>query len=130
MALNFQPLSLSFTILLISLNSVICGGGSGRLSVQQEIRQAANRKAEDLNLSNRGLTTLPHDIRQLTDLKVLRLNGNTLTELSPKIGQLTHLTELYLSDNQLSALPPEVGQLTHLHNNFRTQVANIHGGAE
>ena len=68
----------------------------------------------ELDLVRRGLTALPPDIVQLTDLEHLWLDDNQLTALPPEIGQLTNLQQLWLGGNQLTALPPEIGQLTNL----------------
>jgi GTPase SAR1 family protein len=79
------------------------------------LKQAAVREAvTSLDLSNKGLTELPPEIGQLTNLTKLVLRSNQLTALPPEIGQLTKLTTLYLSYNQLTALPPEIGQLAKL----------------
>ncbi|MEH1883019.1 leucine-rich repeat domain-containing protein, partial [Nostoc sp.] len=55
----------------------------------QIIEQAVRNNVTKLDLSGKGLITLP-----------------------PEFGQLTNLQTLYLSFNQLSSLPPEFGQLT------------------
>ncbi|MBN3911128.1 MAG: leucine-rich repeat domain-containing protein [Nostoc sp. NMS1] len=57
----------------------------------QIIEQAVRDKVTELDLSRKGLTTLP-----------------------PEFGQLTNLQSLDLSSNQLSSLPPEFVQLTNL----------------
>ncbi|AFY80496.1 COR domain-containing protein [Oscillatoria acuminata] len=80
----------------------------------QIIQQAAEDKVTALNLLWKGLTKLPPEIGQLSNLTVLDLSGNQLSALPPEIGQLSHLTGLYLWHNQLSALPPEIGQLSNL----------------
>jgi internalin A len=78
------------------------------------IAQAAREGRTELDLSERGISELPDEIGQLTNLTLLYLYGNQLTELPPEIGQLTNLTLLYLYRNQLTELPPEIGQLTNL----------------
>jgi internalin A len=80
----------------------------------QIIEQAAKEGWTELDLSEKGLTKLPLEIGQLTDLMDLNLEKNELTALPPEIGQLTNLRKLDLHDNQLTALPPEIGQLTNL----------------
>ena len=80
----------------------------------EAIEEAAARRRHVLNLSQRGLTTLPPEIGQLRNLLALDLSRNRLTKLPPEIGQLTKLAKLYLDYNQLDCLPPEIGQLTNL----------------
>jgi hypothetical protein len=67
-----------------------------------------------LNLSNAGLTYLPSEIGQLSQLAWLYLNQNQLTALPAEIGQLSQLLQLILNQNQLTALPAEIGQLSEL----------------
>jgi internalin A len=80
----------------------------------QIIAKAAKNNTTELDLSNRGLTTLPPEIGQLVNLRSLNLGGNQLSSLPPEIVQLTNLQSLNLYDNQLSSLPPEIVQLTNL----------------
>jgi internalin A len=79
-----------------------------------KIQQTVQRKAITLNLSHKGLTELPPEFEQLTQLLVLDLSYNQLTQLPSEIGQLTQLRWLFLDSNQLTQLIPELGQLTHL----------------
>jgi Ras of Complex, Roc, domain of DAPkinase/Leucine Rich repeats (2 copies)/Leucine rich repeat len=95
----------------------------GLTGLPPEIGQLTNLRT--LYLHNNQLTALPPEFGQLTNLQELWLNGNQLTALPPEIGQLTDLQTLYPHSNQLSALPPEIGQLTnlqelYLHNNELT----------
>lgn len=53
--------------------------------------QAADSGAESLDLSRLGVTSLPLEIGQLTNLTHLNLFDNQLTSLSPEIGHLTSL---------------------------------------
>ena len=75
--------------------------------VRQRIEEAAREGATVLHLSGEGLTVLPPEIGQLSQLDLLYLHVNQLTALPPEIGQLSQLTALWLSSNQLSALPPK-----------------------
>ncbi|WP_052435969.1 leucine-rich repeat domain-containing protein [Neochlamydia sp. EPS4] len=68
----------------------------------------------DLDLSGIGLTYLPPEIGQLSQLQKLELNQNQLTALPAEIGQLSQLQGLHLHQNQLTALPAEIGQLSQL----------------
>jgi internalin A len=80
----------------------------------QIIEQAVRDKVTKLDLSFKGLTTLPPEIGQLANLQTLYLYNNQLSSLPPEFGQLTNLQTLQLNRNQLSSLPPEIGQLTNL----------------
>jgi Leucine-rich repeat (LRR) protein len=85
-----------------------------------EIGQLSN--LEVLSLKNNELTTLPAEIGQLVQLKSLFLENNPLTSLPAEIGQLSQLQWLFLADSQLTTLPAEIGQLSQLqffflHNN-------------
>jgi internalin A len=80
----------------------------------QIIEQAVKDKVTELDLSFKGLTTLPSEIGQLTNLQSLDLFSNQLSSLPSEIGQLTNLQSLNLQSNQLSSLPSEIGQLTNL----------------
>jgi len=93
-------------------------------SALQKIEEYRKRGATglELDLGELGLTHLPPEIGQLTNLTQIHLNGNQLTTLPPEIGQLKKLTQIHLHDNQLTTLPPEISQLkklafVHLDNN-------------
>ncbi|MEH2305648.1 leucine-rich repeat domain-containing protein, partial [Nostoc sp.] len=55
------------------------------------IEQAARDKLTELSLSDKGLTTLPEEIVQLTNLQTLYLDNNQLNSLPQEIVQLTNL---------------------------------------
>jgi internalin A len=80
----------------------------------QIIEKAAGDKATELDLSDRRITTLPPEIGQLINLRILDLSNNRLASLPSAIGQLTNLTHLYLYGNRLNSLPSEIRQLPQL----------------
>ncbi len=69
-------------------------------------RQAAESGAVSVDLSGLGLTVLPPEIGQLTNLTTLHLRSNPLTALPPELAHLTRLERLKLHGNPLTlALP-------------------------
>jgi internalin A len=91
----------------------------------------------ELDLADKGLTELPPEIGNLSNLETLWLDNNYLSSLPPEISKLGSLRELSLSNNQftdfpievisipnlqilglgnnhLSSLPPEIGNLSNL----------------
>lgn len=68
----------------------------------------------ELNLSGRGLKTLPLSIGNLTNLKVLCLHYNELRQIPESVGKLTNLRELYLHRNELRKIPESISSLTNL----------------
>ncbi|MFN6567249.1 COR domain-containing protein [Dendronalium sp. ChiSLP03b] len=80
----------------------------------QIIEQAARDKVTTLDLSGKGLTMLPAEIGQLSQLNELDLQNNKLKTLPAEIGQLSQLSKLDLSENRLTTLPTVIGQLSQL----------------
>jgi len=69
---------------------------------------------QKLNLSNNQLTTLPESLGDLTQLWLLDLSHNELKTLPESLGQLAKLQSLILSNNHLETLPESLGQLSQL----------------
>ncbi|WP_052435855.1 leucine-rich repeat domain-containing protein [Neochlamydia sp. EPS4] len=67
-----------------------------------------------LNLDKSGLTSLPPEIGQLSQLQRLDLASNRLTAIPAEIGQLSQLQRLDLAGNLLTSIPAEIWQLTKL----------------
>jgi Leucine-rich repeat (LRR) protein/GTPase SAR1 family protein len=78
------------------------------------IDEARRTGANQLSLSDLGLSAVPLEVWELTNLRDLWLNGNDLKVLSPKIGQLSNLRDLGLGQNKLNDLPSEIGKLQAL----------------
>lgn len=86
---------------------------------------------QELNISNNKITgALQSQIGQLKNLKVLNASNNLMTGVPAEVGQLTNLQILNLSNNQLTGLPNELGNLKNLQtfnisgNNYSTQDLN------
>jgi len=68
-----------------------------------------------LNRSDQGLTKLPPEILQMTNLQYLDVSSNRLTGALPaEIRHLQNLEILDISNNQMTGLPAELGQLAKL----------------
>ncbi|QLE57927.1 COR domain-containing protein [Nostoc sp. TCL26-01] len=80
----------------------------------QIIEQAAREKVTVLDLSGKGLTTLPAEINQLSCLSLFKLSKNQLMVLPAEISELSNLSQLYLSYNQLTTFPKEISKLSNL----------------
>jgi len=62
-----------------------------------------------LNVSNNNLTgALPAEIRKMQDLRVLNASHNKLTGIPAEIGQLKNLEEVDFSYNQINTMPNEI----------------------
>ncbi|MHC4647729.1 MAG: leucine-rich repeat domain-containing protein [Planctomycetota bacterium] len=82
--------------------------------VVELIKMAAREERRGLDLSGKGIKSLPAEIGKLTKLSGLNLSNNQLTSLPGEIGKLTKLSGLNLYDNQLTSVPAEIGRLTNL----------------
>lgn len=87
--------------------------GKGLTSVPKDI--FSKTELESLNLSQNKLTgALPAEVRHLQNLKVLNLSHNDFTGVPAEVGQLENLEVLDLSYNKLTGLPYEIGNLKNL----------------
>ena len=84
---------------------------------------ASANNVKKLNLSGRGITELPPEIRLLESLEKLDLSNpentpvelqNQLTTLPPEIAELGDLQELFLTRNQFTTFPDVVAELQNL----------------
>ncbi|MBP7710052.1 MAG: leucine-rich repeat domain-containing protein [Rickettsiales bacterium] len=85
-----------------------------RAEAMMRIVEAKENSPGWLSLKSLGLSSLPKEIWNLTDLKILHLNNNQLSTLPAGIGNLTDLKHLYLNNNQLTAISEQIGNLTAL----------------
>eukprot|EP00058_Branchiostoma_floridae_P003871 XP_002589359.1 hypothetical protein BRAFLDRAFT_77808 [Branchiostoma floridae] len=71
-----------------------------------------------LDLSNQGLTSIPEEVFDITDLEDLDVSDNNLTSIPEAIGRLQKLYRLDAYSNMLTRLPQAIGslqKLTHLY---------------
>ncbi|MDE5120357.1 MAG: leucine-rich repeat domain-containing protein, partial [Trichodesmium sp. St19_bin1] len=81
---------------------------------EDENSSVPEKKLKKLDLSFKGLTTIPELVFEDRDLTELYLSGNQLITISESISQLSNLTELYLSVNKLRTIPESISQLSNL----------------
>ncbi len=84
----------------------------GLTALPPEIGQLTNLLS--LQLFDNHLTTLPKEVANLVELRRLDLNRNKIVTLPSEIGRLTNLEKLYMPGNRLTALPQELGELRKL----------------
>ena len=85
-----------------------------------KIQEAKEKRLEELDLSSyqaderEKLTRVPHEVFELTHLRVLNLSHNKLSSLPDDFTSLSNLKHLYLSGNKLSKIPDSFGNLSNL----------------
>ena len=67
---------------------------------------------EKLDLSNNQISTVPHHVQSLNNLRHLDLSCNQIAFLPPILEALGKLEELILHDNQIETLPENIGVLS------------------
>ncbi len=87
-------------------------------STEQILKEAlaSKNKVTELRLGRKGLTEIPKEVFELTNLEELILYKNNITEIPPEIGKLKKLKRLALSRNKIKKIAPEIGNLTNLEN--------------
>ncbi|HRI33062.1 MAG TPA: COR domain-containing protein, partial [Saprospiraceae bacterium] len=90
------------------------------ISPIDKIITAKSKNWNILDLSGSGLTELPREIFDLTNLKTLKLGKyrlpqkNYIKDIPKDIGKLSDLEVLDLTDNQITTLPDEISKLKKL----------------
>ncbi|XP_078583378.1 uncharacterized protein LOC144866057 [Branchiostoma floridae x Branchiostoma japonicum] len=119
----------------------VCGNYMDIFYVMQEISNMAaglNLQPQTVNglltldLSNQGLTSIPEEVFDITDLEVLDVSKNILTSIPDAIGRLQKLNRLSAYSNMLTSLPQAIGslqKLTHLYV-YHNKLANLPPGIE
>jgi Leucine-rich repeat (LRR) protein len=72
----------------------------GKLGAHMNFRSSASEVAT-LHLGGKRVNSIPPEIGDFTNLKILWLHDNKLTDLPPELGDLSNLTRLTLHNNQL-----------------------------
>lgn len=82
----------------------------------KSIKKAIKNKSDVvvLDLSSKGLKSIPSEVFELDNLKVLILVDNEISSLPGDIQRLHNLERLELMKNKLKALPIELTQLKKL----------------
>lgn len=83
------------------------GGTSSVISTH--LTNAKESGDTHLKLSGLGLTELPNDVFELTNLEIIDISGNSLKTISERLWDLPHLREIYVAGNPLSSLPTRPG---------------------
>jgi len=82
--------------------------------VLQFIIKARQKKIKELDLSNKGITELPDELGNFTELKSLNLSYNNITVLPQSICNLINLKKLLLTRNNITKLPVGICNLLQL----------------
>ena len=90
------------------------GERRARVVAMERIIEAKSSRSTSLSLDGLGLSSLPVQICDLTELTSLNLSRNRINILPAEIRRLTVLENLDLSANQLNIIPPEIWDLTTL----------------
>jgi len=102
----------------------------------EDVATMENGRVVTLDLKNRdiskdGISYLPPEIGNLTELRVLVCSGNMIDSIPPEIASCVNLQKLDCASNRITALPPAIGslsKLTHLdvrHNRVETIAPEI-----
>ena len=98
---------------VISKDKILDLSNKGLKSIPSYVFSQTN--LEELNVSNNFLTgAIQSQIGNLTNLKILNASNNLMTGVPAEVGQLQNLEILDLSNNKLTGLPNELGNLKNL----------------
>lgn len=79
-----------------------------------ELWRPVRVRVETLEITSKGLTSLPEGLEQLPYLTTLILDSNSFTEIPAVIKKCQYLEHLSIKNNQLKDLPEWIGQLPKL----------------
>jgi internalin A len=100
-----------------------------RQEVLQLIERTRAENSTELDLGNKGLTEIPPEIFQLSNLQTLDLGENKITKIPDEIAALSNLQQLNLAHNQITKIPDVIASLCnlqelYLYNNQITEITN------
>jgi internalin A len=87
-----------------------------RQKLLQLIEQARAENSTELDLSDKGLTEIPPEIFQLSNLQQLWLSNNQITKIPDAIAALSNLQNLFLYGNKITEIPNVIAALSNLQN--------------
>lgn len=67
-----------------------------------------------VNLSSKGITTIPNELYKLKKLKSLNLDSNKIKKLPESIGKIQKLERLSLANNQIKQIPSSIVKILNL----------------
>ncbi|CAI4231466.1 unnamed protein product [Auanema sp. JU1783] len=81
----------------------------------------------ELDLSVRGLTTIPKALVQIPRATEIDLGANKISFIYPEFCNMTRITRLELGSNKLVVLPDNIGNLVHLQhlNLYNNQIEEL-----
>jgi hypothetical protein len=68
----------------------------------------------ELTLNSKNITVISSHIKELTALRILRIDSNSIASLPPELGQCTSLVWVEITNNLLTTLPAEISALHRL----------------
>lgn len=84
------------------------------MSAGLSARYQMAKRSQFLHLSHCGLSSIPPEVFEMSDLVRLDLGHNEITEIPDEISRLTSLEQLWCNSNPLQKLSPELYQCSKL----------------
>ncbi len=106
----------SLSLLIACVVLLVVGFFVGKYAIEHRIGyDVLEDSAQSLDLSNRGLSSVPSSVFEMTELTSLDVSRNTLSGALPgEIRFLQNLEMLDASENAMTGVPAEIGQLLEL----------------
>lgn len=106
-----MPLYKGIKTLIITTEKPVANANFSKI-----LKNASDYALDDLYIINFGpmLTSIPSEITNFPNLKILGIYNNGLTSLPASVSKLTKLTTLQIQDNPISTILPTVNSLKNL----------------